>query len=65
MIYSFTMLKTAPNPLASEAFMAFLLDKDKGLKIMEDSGQKSVVPYPSKYYQDVPSGLKKYVSKIE
>lgn len=65
MIYSFTRLKTAPNPLAAEAFMAFLLEKNKGLKIMEQSGQRPVVPYPSKYYQDVPSGLKKFVSKME
>jgi molybdate/tungstate transport system substrate-binding protein len=60
MIYSATVLDSAQNRPAAEAFMAFLLDKDKGLKIMETDGQKAVVPYPNKFYEFIPAELKKF-----
>jgi molybdate/tungstate transport system substrate-binding protein len=64
MIYSFTMLDNAPNRVAAEAFMAFLLETDKGMKIMEEEGQKSVVPASNKYYDKIPIALRKYARSL-
>lgn len=64
MIYSATMLDSAQNRYAAEAFMAFLLDKEKGLKIMENDGQKAVVPFPNKYYEAIPEDLKQYARPL-
>ena len=65
MIYSFTMLDSAPNKAVAEAFMSFLLDRDKGMKIMEQDGQRSVVPSQNKFYDKVPGPLKKFASPIK
>lgn len=42
--YGVTMLKNAPNPEAAEAFLAYLLDENGGLKILKDQGQPPIVP---------------------
>ena len=64
MIYAATIPDNAPNRLAAVAFMAFLLDADKGIKIMEESGQRSVVPATNKYYDRLPSSLKKFAIPV-
>ena len=35
--YAFTVLNTAPNPIAAEAFAQFLISKNKGLSILKNS----------------------------
>jgi len=35
--YAFTVLNTAPNPIAAEAFAQFLISKKKGLNILKNS----------------------------
>jgi molybdate/tungstate transport system substrate-binding protein len=60
MVYGLTIPRNAPNPEAALAFAAFILDKDKGMAIMERNGQPSVVPSPSETYHEIPSELKKY-----
>jgi len=37
-VYAVTKLDNAPNPLATEAFLYFLLNNEKGMKIMRESG---------------------------
>lgn len=58
--YAITMLNDASNPGAARAFLLFLLEKDKGLNILEDNGHNSLIPIP---YQDdfhLPGFLTKY-----
>ena len=42
--YGVTLLKDAPNPEAAEAFLAFMLDPQGGLKVLKDMGQPPFVP---------------------
>jgi molybdate/tungstate transport system substrate-binding protein len=42
--YGVTRLKIASNPEAAEAFLAYLLDPEGGLKILKDQGQPPLVP---------------------
>jgi len=63
MIYSFTILRDAPNKAAALAFAEFLLNKEKGLKIMLKNGQPSVVPMKVANYDKVPTALKPFVKK--
>lgn len=63
MIYSFTILRDAPNKAAALAFAEFLLQKDKGQAIMTRNGQPSVVPMKVANYNKVPTQLKPFVKK--
>jgi molybdate/tungstate transport system substrate-binding protein len=63
MIYSFTILRNAPNKAAAIAFAEFLLQKDKGQAIMARNGQPSVVPSKVENYDKVPVRLKPFVKK--
>jgi molybdate/tungstate transport system substrate-binding protein len=42
--YGVTMVDAAPNKPAAEAFLAYLLDADGGLKILKEMGQPPFVP---------------------
>ena len=42
--YGVTLLKNAPNRHAALAFLAYLLDSEGGLKILEDMGQPPFIP---------------------
>jgi molybdate/tungstate transport system substrate-binding protein len=61
MVYSITMIDNSPNPENAKAFLHFLLDTQKGLKVMEKMGQEPVVPSRSAFYEDTPSGFRKYL----
>ena len=63
MIYSFTILRNAPNKTAAIAFAEFLLKKDKGQAIMARNGQPSVVPMKVANYDKIPAQLKPFVKK--
>ena len=63
MIFSFTILRNAPNKDAAIAFAEFLLKKDKGQAIMARNGQPSVVPMKIVNYEKVPFQLKPFVKK--
>jgi len=63
MIYSFTILRNAPNKAAAIAFAEFLLQKGKGQAIMARNGQPSVVPMKVSNYDKVPTQLKAFVKK--
>lgn len=42
MVYGITILRDAPNKAAAEAFVKFLLDPEKGGRIMRENGQEAV-----------------------
>jgi len=58
MIYGFTVPLNAPNRKAAEAFAAFLLDPQNGLKIMEKNGQPPIINPMVKEYEQLPEVLK-------
>jgi molybdate/tungstate transport system substrate-binding protein len=59
-VYAITRLEKAPNPAAADAFLNFLLDKDKGMKIMTQTGHISLIPIPQNPDLNLPGYLKKY-----
>ena len=61
MIYGITILNKAPNKMAANAFIDFLLSKDKGMAIMEETGQPSVIPSSSETYDNIPEKWMKFV----
>lgn len=63
MVYGVTIPKNAPNPQAALAFVAFLLEENKGMAIMEKNGQPSLVPAVSETYDKLPETLRKYATK--
>lgn len=63
MIYGVTIPKNAPNPRTAIAFVTFLLERDKGLAILERNGQPGVVPSPSASYDRIPEALKRFAVK--
>ncbi len=63
MIYSFTVLRNAPNKPAAIAFARFLLEKANGQAIMARNGQPSVVPSKVVNYDKVPAQLKPFVKE--
>ncbi len=60
MVYGVTVPKNAPEAELAVRFVSFLLDPEKGMKIMEENGQPSVIPSVSLTYENIPKPLKKY-----
>jgi molybdate/tungstate transport system substrate-binding protein len=62
--YGITILKYAQNPEAAEAFMAYLMDPDGGLKTLKEMGQPPFVPCrvpTEKMESNLPLSLLKWV----
>jgi molybdate/tungstate transport system substrate-binding protein len=64
MVYSVTIPKTAPNPKAAKAWVAFLLS-EKGRAIMEKNGQPCIVPAEVTHDETLPDILKQFCKKQE
>lgn len=60
MVYGLTIPHKAQNIELAQAFAAFLLDSEKGLKILEELGQPGVVPAPNPYCGKLPEKLKRF-----
>lgn len=60
MIYGLTIPHKSENKELAQKYIEFVLKKEKGLRIMEESGQAGVVPAYTSYYNKLPEGLKKY-----
>ncbi|MCU0639356.1 MAG: extracellular solute-binding protein [Candidatus Krumholzibacteria bacterium] len=60
--YGVTIPLGAPEPEIAMAFVKFLLDESKGMKIMSECGQPSVVPSPSATYDMIPAGLRRFAA---
>ena len=65
MVYGLTIPKKSENTELSLRFAAFMLEKDRGMKILEELGQPSVIPSQSNYYDEIPEALKRFASKVE
>ncbi len=63
MVYGVTIPKNAPHPERAAKFIRFLMDKDKGLKIMEQMGQPTVVPSVCDTYDKLPVEFRKYATR--
>jgi molybdate/tungstate transport system substrate-binding protein len=61
MVYGVTIPLGAPNPELARKFMQYLMTK--GLKVMEEMGQPTVVPSVCDNYDKLPQGLKKYATR--
>jgi molybdate/tungstate transport system substrate-binding protein len=59
-VYAVTKLDNAPNPVAAEAFLHYLLNDDKGMKIMNQTGHQSLIPVPQNPDMKLPEYLNKY-----
>jgi len=60
MVYGVTIPNKVRNPEAALAFVNFLLEHEKGMRIMERNGQPSLVPAFSDTYAQIPDTLKKF-----
>ena len=60
MVYGITIPSNSPSPQLAREFVDFVLDPDKGMKVMEKAGQPSMVPSSSETYEAIPAALKKY-----
>jgi len=65
MVYGLTIPKKSENAELALRFVAFVLDENKGMKILEELGQPSVIPSSSAYYNEIPEALQKFVIKQE
>jgi len=59
MVYGLTIPNNAPNKELAIIFTSFLLDKDKGMKIIEQNGQPSLIPSPTTTWHKIPEALNK------
>lgn len=64
-IYAVTRLDNAPNPVAADAFLDYLLDQEKGMKIMTKTGHISLIPIPQNPDMNLPGYLEKYTRKTD
>jgi molybdate/tungstate transport system substrate-binding protein len=60
MVYGITIPHSSPNPQLALRFVEFVLRADKGMKVMEEAGQPSVVPSVSETFEYIPPELRKY-----
>jgi molybdate/tungstate transport system substrate-binding protein len=63
MVYGITIPKNAPNYDLAVKFIQFILEKNKGMKIMEEKGQPSMVPSITETYDKIPDALKKFATQ--
>jgi molybdate/tungstate transport system substrate-binding protein len=64
-VYGVTIAKNAPNPELAQAFLVFLLDREKGGGVFERNGQALVVPSPTDTFDRVPECLKVFALPME
>lgn len=62
MVYGITQLKNAPNPEIANAFLDFFFETKKGMRIIEEQGQRNIMPTLSESYLKIPEPFKKYAA---
>jgi len=60
-VYGITIPKNAVNTTAAIAFMDFFLNREKGLKIIEQNAQISIITPATSNYEKVPALIQKYL----
>ncbi len=63
MVYGVTIPKNSPNPLLAKKFVHYLMSEEKGLRVMREMGQPTVVPSFCDNYVKLPDDLKIYSLK--
>ena len=64
-VYGVSIPKNAPNREDALAFLAFLLEAEKGGAILEKNGQTLVVPSPTDTFDKLPQSLKAFALPME
>jgi hypothetical protein len=64
MVYGITIPTGSPNPRLAMKFVGFVLDPDRGMKVMEKAGQPSIVPSPSSTYDAIPQALRMFARPV-
>jgi molybdate/tungstate transport system substrate-binding protein len=62
MVYGITIPSNAPEPELALRFVDFILNAEKGMKVMKESGQPSMVPSFSDTWDSIPKPLRKYAT---
>lgn len=65
MVYGVTIPKNAPSPGLAAEFIAFLLEAETGLAVLERHGQPALVPSPTDTYDRIPAPLQRYASPAD
>ncbi len=65
MVYGLTIPFKSKNPTLAKAFVEFLLDPEKGQRIMEQLGQPGISPAPNPWYEAMPEGLRRLALPCE
>ena len=60
MVYGVTIPTSAPHPELARKFIHYLMDRDKGLKVMEEEGQPAAVPSVCDTYDRLPAEFRRY-----
>ena len=63
MVYGITIPKNGTNPILAKKFLHYLMNDEKGLKIMQQMGQPTVVPAVCDTYSRLPNDFKKYAKQ--
>jgi molybdate/tungstate transport system substrate-binding protein len=63
MVYGVTIPLKSKNKQLAEKFVAFLLSKENGLRILEELGQPGIVPSKSSTFGQIPNSLKRFAIK--
>lgn len=61
MVYAVTIPTGAPNQKLAETFLDFLLNPEKGLRIMEHNGQPALLPPQCDNPENAPAAVRKYL----
>jgi len=65
MVYGVTIPRNAPNRLLANKFIHYLMHPDKGLRIMRQMGQPTVVPSRTNTYNRLPAEFKTYARPMD
>lgn len=60
MVYGVTIPNNSPNPELAAKFISYLMNKDKGLKVMREMGQPTVVPSVCENFDHLPKEFQKF-----
>jgi molybdate/tungstate transport system substrate-binding protein len=63
MVYGVTIPKNAPHPELAKRFIHYLMDRNKGLKVMAAEGQPMVVPSVCDTYDRLPEEFRRYAAR--
>ena len=63
MVYGLTIPKNAPNYEMAVEFVRFWLEKNRGRRILEENGQRALIPSPTKTYRKIPAEIKIFATE--